>query len=90
VVYDHGYAEIPDDIVAVATRAASRAFQAGLRAAETAGMPGVSSKSLGDFAVTYSSEPLGSAAGEGLMGASGARFLLLSEKDLLNRYRVKP
>lgn len=87
VVYDHGYADIPDDIVAVATRAAARAFQAGLRAAETAGTPGIASKSLGDFSVSYATE--GSAA-EGVMGASAARMLLMSEKELLNRYRVNP
>ena len=87
VVYDHGYAEIPDDIVAVATRAAARAFQAGLRAAETAGTPGIASKSLGDFSVSYATE--GSSA-EGVMGASAARMLLMSEKELLNRYRVNP
>ncbi len=87
VVYDHGYAEIPDDIVAVATRAAARAFQAGLRAAETAGTPGIASKSLGDFSVSYATE--GSSA-EGVMGASAARVLLMSEKELLNRYRVNP
>lgn len=84
VVYDHGYETIPDDIVAVCTRAAARAFQAGLRAAETAGTPGVASKSLGDFSVSYQSE----GAAEGVSGASAARFLLMSEKDILNRYRV--
>jgi hypothetical protein len=59
-------------------------YQAGLRAAETAGVPGVVSKSLGDFAVTFGGESVV----EGTMGASGARMLLLSEKDLLNRYRL--
>ena len=34
VTYSHGYATLPDDIVAIATRAASRAYQSGLRAAE--------------------------------------------------------
>lgn len=88
ITYSHGCAEIPDDIVAVCTRAASRAYQAGLKAAETEGVPGISSKSLGDFSVAFSSEPLGAAAGEGLMGVSAARMLLLSEKDILNRYRL--
>jgi len=89
VIYTHGYDaydSLPDDIVAVATRAASRAYQAGLKAAETAGVPGVSAMSLGDYSVSYASEA-GGGVGEGLMGASGARMLLLSEKDILNRYR---
>ena len=89
IVYTHGYDaydSLPDDIVAVATRAASRAYQAGLKAAETAGVPGVSAMSLGDYSVSYASEA-GGGVGEGLMGASGARMLLLSEKDILNRYR---
>lgn len=84
VTYTHGYAVIPDDIQAVTARAASRLFQAGLRSAEAAGVPGVVSKTLGDFSVTYGGESVV----EGTMGASGARVLLLSEKDLLNRYRL--
>lgn len=85
ITYTHGYEVLPDDIVAVCTRAASRAFQAGLRAADTDAVPGVASKSLGDFSVSYGSDT----ATEGMMGASGARMLLLSEKDILNAYRVK-
>lgn len=88
VTYTHGYSTIPQDIVDVCTRAASRAYQLGLRAAEDDGVPGVSSKQLGDFSVSYSSAA-GGGVGEGVMGASAARFLLLSEKDILNRYRVK-
>lgn len=88
VTYSHGYSQIPDDIVAVATRAASRAYQAGLRASEDDAALGVASKSLGDYSVSYGSEQ-GGGAGEGQMGASGARTLLLSEKDLLDKYRVK-
>ena len=41
--YTHGYAELPADIVAVCARAAARTYQAGLRAAELAGVPGVAS-----------------------------------------------
>jgi hypothetical protein len=89
VTYSHGYQMIPQDITDVATRIASRVYQAGLRATETNGVPGVSAKSLGDFSVSYSAEPLGSMAGEGMLGVSGARFLLMSEKDILNRYRIK-
>lgn len=88
VTYTHGYATIPDDIVAVCVRAASRAYQMGLRAADDSGVPGVSSKALGDFSVSYASAA-GGGVGEGIMGASAARMLLLSEKDMLNKYRVK-
>lgn len=85
VTYSHGYAVIPDDIYAVCTRAASRGYQAGLKSAETDGAPGIASKQLGDYSVSFSAE---GASGEGVMGASAARILLLSEKDLLNRYRI--
>jgi hypothetical protein len=88
ITYSHGYYDIPDDIIAVCTRAASRAYQAGLKAADSAGVPGIASKSLGDFSVSFQSE-IGGGVGEGIMGASGARLLLLSEKDILNKYRVK-
>jgi hypothetical protein len=83
VTYAHGYAVIPDDIVAVCTRAAARAYQAGLLAADSLGVPGIAGKSLGDYSVTY--QPSGSS--EGTMGASAARLLLLSEKEILDRYR---
>ena len=89
ITYTHGYNVIPDDIVAVCTRAASRAYQAGLRAADSDGLMGVASKSLGDFSVAFASES-GGGTGEGIMGASAARMLLLSEKDTLDKYRIKP
>jgi len=85
-VYTHGYETIPDDVVDVCTRAASRAFQAGLRASEMDGVPGIVSTSLGDFAVSFGAEG-GGGVSEGVMGASASRMLLLSEKDTLNRYR---
>lgn len=85
VTYTHGYETIPDDIIVVATRAAARAYQAGLRAADSDGVPGIASKALGDFSVSYASEGT-----EGVMGASATRMLLLSEKDMLNRYRIDP
>jgi hypothetical protein len=88
VTYSHGYAVIPDDILAVCTRAASRSYQAGLRSADTGGAMGISSKALGDFSVSYQAETAGGGAGEGVMGASAARLLLRSEKEILNRYRV--
>lgn len=87
VVYSHGYETLPDAIVAVATRAASRAYQSGLRAAGDEALLGVQSKSLGDFSVAYTSES-GGGVGEGVMGASAARMLLMSEKDILNEFRV--
>ncbi|MCJ7529805.1 MAG: DUF4815 domain-containing protein [Anaerolineales bacterium] len=85
--YTHGWQPIPDAIVAVCVRAASRAYQAGLKAADSAGVPGIASKSLGDFAVSFQSEA-GGGTGEGVLGASAARLLLLSEKDILNAYRL--
>lgn len=91
VTYSHGYDAydgLPQDIVDVCTRAASRAYQAGLKAADAEGVPGIGAKSLGDYSVTYQAENAGG-IGEGVMGASAARMLLLSEKDVLNRYRVK-
>jgi hypothetical protein len=83
VTYSHGYAILPDDIIAIATRAAARAYQAGLRAESDDAVLGVQSKSLGDFSVAYSNESVT----DGTMGASAARPLLMSEKDILNRYR---
>jgi len=88
VTYSHGYDEIPDDVAAVCARAASRAYQAGLRAAEDEGIAGVVSKSLGDYAVSFGSEATGG-VGQGLMGVSGARMLLLSERDVLSAYRIR-
>ena len=86
VTNTHGHATIPDDVVAVCTRAASRAYQAGLRSDEVDAVPGVAGESLGDHSVTYGAEG-GGGIGEGVMGASAARMLLLSEKDMLDKYR---
>jgi hypothetical protein len=86
VTYSHGYTTIPDDVAAVCARAAARVYQAGLRAAEDEGVPGVASKALGDFSVSFASDA-GGGVSEGVMGASSARMLLMSEKDVLNRYR---
>jgi len=84
VTYSHGYATLPDDVVGVAARAASRLFQAGLKAAASEGVPGIQATSLGDYSVTYQQE----GAAEGLLGASGARVLLMSEMDILDKYRA--
>lgn len=86
VTYTHGYSTIPTDIEDVATRSAARVYQAGLRAKELSGVTGVASLSLGDYSVSYGSEH-GGGVGEGVMGVSAARALLLSEKDILDRYR---
>lgn len=86
VTYTHGYATLPDDIVAVCIRAAARAYQAGLRAEEMGGIPGVASTSLGDYSVAFGTET--GAGQEGVLGASAAPVLLRSEKAILNRYRI--
>lgn len=87
VTYTHGLSVIPADIVGVCTRAAARAYQAGLKSNDTSGVPGVASKSLGDFSVAYQAESSGTVDG-GTMGASAARMLLMSEKDILDKYRI--
>jgi hypothetical protein len=84
IVYDHGFAVIPDDIISIATRAASRAYQAGLRAEEMSGISGVTALSLGDYSVSFGGE----GAGEGVLGASAAPLLLKSEKERLDKYRL--
>jgi len=89
VKYTHGYDVIPDDIVGVCTRAASRGYQAGLASAATAGVPGVASLGLGDFQAGFQSS-VGGGVSEPAGGASTARMLLLSEKDILDKYRVVP
>ena len=88
ITYSHGYATLPDDLIAVCTRAAARGFQSGLRAADDEAVVGVQAKSLGDYSVTYGSEQSGG-SGDGIMGASAARMLLMSEKDILNKYRIR-
>jgi hypothetical protein len=82
-VYSHGYAVIPDDIISVATRIASRAYQAGLKAADMGAVPGISATTLGDYSVSF-----GGGTAEGVLGASAAPLLLQSEKELLDKYRV--
>ena len=86
VTYTHGYDVIPDDIVDVCTRAAARAYQAGLQSAATGGVPGVSNLQLGDFAAGFQSS-VGGGVSEPAGVASTARMLLLSEKDILDKYR---
>jgi len=87
VSYSYGYATLPEIIGDIATRAACRVFQAGLRTAQTEAVPGVNAQTLGDFSVTFGAESYGGVS-EGVMGVSAARMLLLSEKDMLNAYRL--
>lgn len=85
VTYTHGYEDIPPDIIAVATRAAARAYQAGLLSADSSGVPGIASKGLGDYSVSFQA----TSGAEAAMGASAARMLLQSEKEILDYYRAR-
>ncbi len=88
VTYSHGYTTLPDDVVGVCARAAARRYQAGLRAAMNAGVPGIVSTQLGDYSVTFGSEQ--GSGGEGVLGVSAASILLRSEREVLARYRRNP
>lgn len=90
ITYTHGYETMPTDVVDICTRAASRAYQAGLKAEDADGVPGIISKSLGDYAVSFGSEQGGGAGGESVLGASASPVLLRSEKEILDRYRYVP
>lgn len=87
VTYSHGYATLPEDVVAICTRMAARSYQAGLRAELLAGVPGIASTSLGDYAVAFGTEQ--GSGGEGVLGVSAAPVLLRSEKEVLGRYRAR-
>lgn len=85
VTYSHGYLTIPRTVKDVCTRAAARAFQAGLTAAMLAGVSGLRSGSLGAYSVTLAD---GTTPIDGSnLGASGAVILLPSEKRMLDRYK---
>lgn len=86
ITYTHGYDPIPGDVLAICTRAGARAYQAGLKAAETNAVPGVTAMGLGDFSVSFGAE--GGGGSGGVLGASAAPLLLRSEMELLNRYRL--
>ncbi len=88
VTYSHGYAVIPQPIREVCIRAASRAYQSGLRTAALSGVPGVQSEALPDYTIQY--QPDTAAGGASSLGASAAPFLLPSEQVMLNPYRMKP
>lgn len=90
VTYTHGYADdsIPQIIKTIATRAASRAYQSGLRSSETDGVIGIASQTLGDYSVTFASGA-GGGIGEGLLGASAANLLLKSEMRFLDGFKYR-
>lgn len=81
VTYTHGYAAIPEDIVAVCARVAARIYQAGLRASDTGGVAGVQSTTLGDYSVAYATS-----GDEAVAGVTAAPPLLPTEMALLDRY----
>jgi len=83
VTYSHGYETIPEDIKAICARAAARVYQAGLRMAETEGVPGIASVGLGDYTVSYATRE----GTDGLLGISAAPVLLPSEKEVLDYYQ---
>jgi len=87
ITYTHGYAAIPEDVKGVCYRSASRLYQAQLKALRQDFVSGLQSVSVGDWSETY--ENAGSSSGESDKGVSAARTLLMSEKDVLNKYRYK-
>lgn len=88
VTYSHGYAVIPQPLREVCIRAASRAYQSGLRTAALSGVPGVQSEALPDYTISY--QPDTAAGGASSLGASAAPFLLPSEQAMLAPFRMKP
>ena len=87
IVYTHGYTIIPEDVRGVCYRSAARLFQAQLKAAKVDLVGDVKSISVGDYSISFGSE--GGTAGESQGSVSAARTLLMSEKDVLNKYRYK-
>ena len=85
ITYSHGYDPIPADIKDVCIRAASRAYQAGVRSSGAGAVPGIQSETLGDHSVTFEQGP---GQGEASLGASAAPILLKSEMAILARYRI--
>lgn len=88
ITYTHGYVSIPEDVKGVCYRSASRLYQARLKAAKVDFVGDVKSVSVGDYSISFGGGGLG-AAGESQGDVSAARTLLMSEKDILNRYRYK-
>jgi hypothetical protein len=84
VTYSHGYNPLPPEVVDVCVRAAARAYQAGLRAAATSGVAGVTSEQMADYNTQFSSER--ASTNEWMLGASGSPMLLRSEQEMLSSY----
>ena len=87
VTFDHGYASVPEDLKGVCYRSAARLYQAQLKAKKQDFVPGLSSVSVGDWSEAYEGDK--AVVGESDKGVSAARTLLMSEKDILNKYRYK-
>ena len=87
IAYTHGYSAIPDDLRGVCYRSAARLYQAQMKAGKVDFVGDVKSVSVGDYSISFGGGS--GAAGEGQGDVSAARTLLMSEKDILNRYRYK-
>ncbi|MDZ4346860.1 MAG: hypothetical protein U1E51_30985 [Candidatus Binatia bacterium] len=99
ITYSHGYDTgaveysgalvLPEDIKSVCVRMAARSYQAGLSAANIAGVPGIQARSIGDFSEQFAAAaPYEGGGGGGMLGASAAPILLPSEKRILDKYRM--
>ncbi len=84
VVYDHGFATLPQIIRDVCATAAARRYQSGLHAAAVGGVAGVRAMSLGDYSVQYET---GTAGTEAAGGAVVVLELTPGEKQALAHYR---
>ena len=87
VTYSHGYTPVPDDLKGVCYRSAARLYQAQLKALRQDFVAGLQTVSVGDWSETY--EGGQASSGESDKGISAARTLLISEKEILNKYRYK-
>lgn len=87
ITYTHGYSAIPEDVKGVCYRSASRLYQARLKASKVDFVGDVKSVSVGDYSISFGGGS--GTAGENQGDVSAARTLLMSEKDVLNRYRYK-
>lgn len=87
ITYTHGYENIPEEIRGVCYRSAARLYQARLKATKVDFVGDVKSVSVGDYSISFGGGD--GAGGEGQGDVSAARTLLMSEKDILNKYRYK-
>lgn len=86
VTYDHGYAEIPDDVKGVCLAIAGRLYGSARPVVSATGVSGIANEQLGQYQTSYQAPSSPNAA---FWGAGAAWLLLPSEKALLDRYRVK-